>query len=97
MKLAIKNHASDVVAILALVVLSIVVAGYILNHERLRFPIIQSAPFKLYAQFSTAQAVMPGQGQSVRVSGVQIGDIGNVTLKNGLAVVELDIDQSTRT
>ncbi len=93
MKLAIKNHAGDVVAILALIVLSIVVAGYILNHERLRFPIIQSAPFKLYAQFSTAQAVMPGQGQSVRVSGVQIGDIGNVTLKNGLAVVELDIDQ----
>ena len=93
MKLAIKNHAGDVAAILALIVLSIVVAGYILNHERLRFPIIQSAPFKLYAQFSTAQAVMPGQGQSVRVSGVQIGDIGNVTLKNGLAVVELDIDQ----
>jgi phospholipid/cholesterol/gamma-HCH transport system substrate-binding protein len=92
-KLAIKNHAGDVAAILALIVLSIVVAGYILNHERLRFPIIQSAPFKLYAQFSTAQAVMPGQGQSVRVSGVQIGDIGNVTLKNGLAVVELDIDQ----
>ena len=97
MKLAIKNHLSDVVAILALVVLSIVVAGYILNHERLRFPLIQSAPFKLYAQFSTAQAVMPGQGQSVRVSGVQVGDIGAVTLKSGLAVVEMDIDQKYKT
>jgi phospholipid/cholesterol/gamma-HCH transport system substrate-binding protein len=97
MKLAIKRHAGDVVAILALVVLSIFVAGYILNHERLRFPLIQSAPFKLYAQFSTAQAVMPGQGQSVRVSGVQIGEIGNVTLKNGLAVVEMDVDQKYKT
>ncbi len=97
MKLAIKNHLSDVVAILALVVLSVVVAGYILNHERLRFPLIQSAPFKLYAQFSTAQAVMPGQGQSVRVSGVQVGDIGAVTLKSGLAVVEMDIDQKYKT
>jgi phospholipid/cholesterol/gamma-HCH transport system substrate-binding protein len=94
MKLAIKKHIGDVLAIVALVALSIAVAGYILDHERLRFPLIESAPFKMYAQFSTAQAVMPGQGQTVRVSGVQIGDIGSVTLKNGLAVVEMDIDQS---
>jgi phospholipid/cholesterol/gamma-HCH transport system substrate-binding protein len=94
MKLAIRTHLGDVLAIVALLVLSIAVAGYILNHERLRFPFIQSVPFKMYAQFSTAQAVMPGQGQTVRVSGVQIGDIGSVTLKNGLAVVQMDIGQS---
>jgi phospholipid/cholesterol/gamma-HCH transport system substrate-binding protein len=94
MKLAIKKHIGDVLAIAALLVLSIAVAGYILNHERLRFPFIQSAPVKMYAQFSTAQAVMPGQGQSVRVSGVQVGDIGSVTLENGLAVVQMDIGQS---
>jgi phospholipid/cholesterol/gamma-HCH transport system substrate-binding protein len=94
MKLAIKKHIGDVLAIVALLALSIAVAGYILDHERLRFPFIQSTPFKMYAQFSTAQAVMPGQGQTVRVSGVQIGDIGSVTLKNGLAVVEMDINQS---
>jgi phospholipid/cholesterol/gamma-HCH transport system substrate-binding protein len=96
MKRAIKNHAVDVAAILALVVLSVVVAGYILHHERLRFPLIQSAPFTLNADFSTAQAVMPGQGQSVRVSGVQIGEIGNVQLKNGIAVVQMNIDQQYR-
>ena len=39
------------------------------------------------AEFSTAQAVTPGQGQTVRVSGVQVGDIGGVTLKNGIAIV----------
>jgi phospholipid/cholesterol/gamma-HCH transport system substrate-binding protein len=93
-KLAIKKHIGDVVAIVALLVLSIAVAGYILGHERLRFPFIQSAPFKIYAQFSTAQAVMPGQGQTVRVSGVQVGDIGSVNLHNGLAVVQMDINQS---
>ena len=85
MKRAIKTHAGDFVAIIVLLVLSIVVAGYILNHERLRFPFIQSAPFTLNAEFSTAQAVTPGQGQSVRISGVQIGEIGSVTLKNGMA------------
>jgi phospholipid/cholesterol/gamma-HCH transport system substrate-binding protein len=94
MKLAIKKHLGDVFAIVALLILSIAVAGYILSHERLRFPFIQSAPFKMYAQFSTAQAVMPGQGQTVRVSGVQIGDIGSVNLNNGRAVVEMDINQS---
>jgi phospholipid/cholesterol/gamma-HCH transport system substrate-binding protein len=93
MKRAIKTHLGDFAAILALLVLSIGVAGYILNHERLRFPFIQSAPFTLNAELSTAQAVTPGQGQSVRVSGVQIGDIGGVTLKNGIAIVRMDINQ----
>ena len=96
MKLAIKKHWGDVVAIVALVVLSVVVAGYILGKERFHFPLIQSTPFEVNAEFSTAQAVMPGQGQSVRVSGVQIGDIGGVTLKDGRAIVQLRISDSYR-
>ena len=92
-KRAIKNHSGDFAAILVLLVLSVVVAGYILNHERLRFPFIQSAPFTMKAEFSTAQAVTPGQGQTVRVSGVQIGEVGQVSLQNGIAVVQLQIDQ----
>ena len=93
MKRAIKNHAADCAAIIVLLILSIVVAGYILNHERLRFPFFQSAQFTMNAAFSTAQAVTPGQGQSVRVSGVQIGSISGVTLHNGIAVVQMQIDQ----
>ncbi len=94
MKRAIKDHASDFAAIIVLLVLSVVVAGYILNHERFRFPLIQSTPVTINAEFSTAQAVTPGQGQSVRVSGVQIGEIGGVTLKNGIAIVNMQIDQT---
>ena len=48
--------------------------------------------YQLKAEFSTAQAVVAGQGQTVRVSGVRIGDIGGVELKNGHAVVKMDID-----
>jgi phospholipid/cholesterol/gamma-HCH transport system substrate-binding protein len=92
-KRAIKNHASDFAAIIVLLILSVVVAGYILTKERLRFPFIQSSPVTMNAEFSTAQAVTPGQGQSVRVSGVQIGEVGNVKLKNGIAVVQMQIDQ----
>ena len=74
MKRAIKNHLTDFLAIIGLLLLSIVVAGYVLNHEGLRFPFIESPQFTLNAEFSTAQAVTPGQGQSVRISGVQIGE-----------------------
>jgi len=91
-KRAIRTHLTDFAAILLLLALSIVVAGYILSHERFHFPFIESSPFTVNAEFSTAQAVTPGQGQSVRVSGVQIGLIGNVTLKNGIAHVQLQID-----
>jgi phospholipid/cholesterol/gamma-HCH transport system substrate-binding protein len=91
-KRAIKTHAVDFAAIIVLIVVAIVVSGYILNHERLRFPFIQSSPYTLNAEFSTGQAVTPGQGQTVRVSGVQIGEVGNVTLKNGISIVQLNID-----
>ncbi len=93
MKRAIKNHAVDFAAIIVLLLLSVVVAGYVLTQERFRFPFIDAAPYTLNAEFSTAQAVTPGQGQSVRVSGVYVGQIGAVTLKNGLADVRLDISQ----
>jgi phospholipid/cholesterol/gamma-HCH transport system substrate-binding protein len=93
MRRAIRTHLGDFVAILVLLVLSVVVAGYILNHERLRFPFIQSTPFTINAELQTGQAVTPGQGQTVRVSGVQIGEIGGVKLQNGIAVVQLQIDQ----
>jgi phospholipid/cholesterol/gamma-HCH transport system substrate-binding protein len=92
MKRAIKNHSGDFAAIIGLLLLSIVVAGYILHHERLRFPFVDQKQFHLNAEFSTAQAVTPGQGQTVRVSGVQVGDIGTVTLKNGVAIVQMDMD-----
>jgi phospholipid/cholesterol/gamma-HCH transport system substrate-binding protein len=91
-KRAIREHWKDFAAIVGLLLITVVVAGYILSNERLRFPFISSSPYVINAAFSTAQAITPGQGQSVRVSGVQIGLIGNVTLKNGEGVVQLDID-----
>ncbi len=92
MKRAIKNHSTDFVAIIVLIVLAVVVVGYVLHNEGFRFPFIQSSPFTVNAEFSTAQAVTPGQGQTVRVSGVQIGTLSGVTLKNGYAIVQMSID-----
>lgn len=95
MKRAIRNHWKDFVAILGLLVLSLAVAVFILNHERLRFPWQQSR-FTINADFQTAQAVTPGQGQAVDISGVQVGEIGGVALHNGVAVVQMQIDQRYR-
>ena len=96
MKRAISTHLRDFGAILALLGLAAVVAGYVLSHEGFHFPLIQSAPFEMNAELSTAQAVTPGQGQTVRVSGVQVGEIGAVTLKNGVAIVRMDIQPKYR-
>jgi phospholipid/cholesterol/gamma-HCH transport system substrate-binding protein len=92
-KTAIRKHLGDFLAICALFVLGLGVTGYILSHERFRFPLIQSEPFPVKAEFTTAQAVIPGQGQTVRVAGVRVGDIGGVHLEHGRAVVRMDIDQ----
>src|SRR5436305_3154229 len=93
MKRAIRTHLVDFIAILVLVVMAAGVSIYVLSHERLHFPFVESGPYKLYVELSSAKAVTPGQGQTVRVSGVQVGDIGKVTLRNGLAVVEMDMQQ----
>jgi len=90
---AIRNHAKDFAAILALFSLAGFIAFYILDQQRLRFPVLEAQPFRLKAEFSTAQAITPGQGQTVRIAGVRIGDIGKAQLRDGRAIVTLDIDE----
>jgi phospholipid/cholesterol/gamma-HCH transport system substrate-binding protein len=95
-KRAISKHLTDFTAIIVLLVVASGVSVYILSNQRLRFPIVQPAPKKLKFEFSTAQAVTPGQGQTVRVSGVKVGDISKTELKDGRALVTVDIDHKYR-
>jgi phospholipid/cholesterol/gamma-HCH transport system substrate-binding protein len=88
---AIRKHLRDFAAIVALAAIALGVGGYVLAQQRLRFP-WQGTPFRVKAEFATAQAVTPGQGQTVRVSGVRVGDITKVALKDGRAVVTMDLD-----
>jgi phospholipid/cholesterol/gamma-HCH transport system substrate-binding protein len=91
---AIRKHLGDFVALLVLFLIAIGISGYIIANQdaRPRIPFIEAKGFKLKAEFSDAQAVTPGQGQSVRVAGVQVGKITEVKLQNGVAVVTLDLD-----
>jgi phospholipid/cholesterol/gamma-HCH transport system substrate-binding protein len=92
MRHAIRKHALDFAAILGMVSIALAVAVYILTQQRLRFPVVQKERMHLKAEFATGQAVTPGQGQTVRVAGVKVGDIGRVELDEGRAVVTMDID-----
>jgi phospholipid/cholesterol/gamma-HCH transport system substrate-binding protein len=89
---AIRKHLADFLAIAGLALVAAVVSVFILDHQRMRFPLFEDKPLHLNAEFQTAQAVIAGQGQTVRVSGVRVGDIGGVDLKDGRAIVRLDID-----
>ena len=95
MKTAILKHTRDFIAIGVIALIAVLVGGYILSNQRFYLPawvpIIGSDFVDYNAQFSTAQAVTPGQGQTVIVAGVTIGEIGGVTLKNGTAIVQMKI------
>jgi phospholipid/cholesterol/gamma-HCH transport system substrate-binding protein len=93
MRHAISKHLGDFIAVLALLVIAGGVSVYILSNQRLRFPIVESKPFQLKGEFITGQAVTPGQGQTVRVSGVRIGDIAKVDLVEGRAIITFDIER----
>ena len=93
MKRAIRNHLRDFIAIIALTSIALFVAYYILQNQRLRLPYIEEQPFELKAEMSSAQAVTPGQGQTVRIAGIRIGDIAKTELKEGRAIITLHLDQ----
>jgi phospholipid/cholesterol/gamma-HCH transport system substrate-binding protein len=92
MKTAIRKHLGDFLAIIALFILALGTSAYILTNQRLRFPLVQKPVHRLKVELPNAQAVTPGQGQTVRVAGVEVGQIGKVELEDGIALVELAIE-----
>jgi len=97
MKRAIREHSRDFAAIIALIVLAIAAVSVILVQQRFTLPSwvpgIGSNRFELKAELSSAQAVTPGQGQTVNIAGIKVGDISGVALQSGAAVVTMEIQQ----
>src|SRR3954449_7771906 len=71
-------------------------AIYILDHQNLRLPVLDEKAWTLKAEFTSAQAVVPGQGQTIRVSGIRVGDVSKVQLRDGRALVTFSMDQKYR-
>jgi phospholipid/cholesterol/gamma-HCH transport system substrate-binding protein len=92
-KRAIGAHLRDFVAVIGLFVIAVGVGGYILSQQRLRFPFVEDKPSHVFVELQNAQGVTPGQGQTVRVAGMRVGDVGKVELHEGRARVRLDLDR----
>ncbi len=87
----IRRYARELLASIGLIAIGLAVAGTILVEQNFRWP--WESSYEIKAEFSSAQAVTPGQGQQVTVSGVKVGDVAGVDLEDGRAVVTLDIDE----
>ena len=96
---AIRKHLGDVAAIIGLVAIALVVAAVILANQRMTlpgwFPVLGQGFTEIDAELSTAQAVTPGQGQTVNVAGVEVGEISRVRLEDGKAIVTLKLEEDS--
>jgi phospholipid/cholesterol/gamma-HCH transport system substrate-binding protein len=91
----IERYRTAFIAVITMVVIAAAVGGYILAHENLKLPgwvpVLGREYFTLKADFQTAQALTPGQGQAVTIAGAKIGEIASVDLQNGVAVVTMKV------
>jgi phospholipid/cholesterol/gamma-HCH transport system substrate-binding protein len=91
----IERYRTAFIAVVTMIVIAAVVGGYILAHENLKLPswvpVLGHTYFNLDAEFQTAQAVTPGQGQAVTIAGAKIGEIATVDLRNGVALVTMKV------
>lgn len=91
-----RGHRKDTIAIIVLAIAGIVMMLGIFTQQKASLP--AWLPFvgeefeHISAEFATAQAVTPGQGQSVDIAGIQIGKVTSVDLEDGHAVVGMDIE-----
>jgi phospholipid/cholesterol/gamma-HCH transport system substrate-binding protein len=91
----IRRYRSAFIAVVSMILIAAFVGGYILSHENLKLPswvpVLGKNYFTLKADFQTAQAVTPGQGQAVTIAGAKIGEIASVDLQNGIATVTMNL------
>jgi len=93
---AIREHLRDFLAIGVLIILAVVTTGVILASQTTILPswlpLLGEERFELKAEFSSAQAVTPGQGQTVTIAGINVGQVSGSELESGRAIVTMQID-----
>jgi phospholipid/cholesterol/gamma-HCH transport system substrate-binding protein len=91
----IERYRTAFISVVAMILIALFVGGYILSNERLSLPgwvpVLGKNYVTLKADFRTAQAVTPGQGQSVTIAGAKIGEIASVQSNGGDALVTMNI------
>ena len=90
-----RGRGKDTIAIAVVAVVGIAMMLGIFVQQKASLP--SWLPFvgesfeHITGEFTTAQAVTPGQGQAVDIAGIQIGKVTSVNLEDGHAVVGMDI------
>src|SRR5271166_6200439 len=91
----IERYRTAFISVVTMIVIAAAVGGYILAHENLKLPgwvpVLGRNYYTLKAEFETAQAVTPGQGQAVTIAGAKVGEIASVELHEGVATVTMRI------
>ncbi len=91
----IERYRTAFIAMVTMIVIAAAIGGYILAHENFKLPgwvpVLGRSYYTLKAEFQTAQAVTPGQGQAVTIAGAKIGEVGSVELNQGIATVTMRI------
>jgi phospholipid/cholesterol/gamma-HCH transport system substrate-binding protein len=92
----VRGRRKDTIAIFVLAIAGVVMMLGIFVQQKASLPawlpVVGEEFEHISAEFSTAQAVTPGQGQAVDIAGIQIGKVASVDLENGHAVVGMDIE-----
>jgi phospholipid/cholesterol/gamma-HCH transport system substrate-binding protein len=97
MKRVLERYGVPFAAIIVIVLIGMTAAVGVLANQRFYLPKwvpILGGDFVDYTiDFSSAKAVVPGQGQTVAISGVTVGDIKDVKLYNGRGRVSVKIQR----
>jgi phospholipid/cholesterol/gamma-HCH transport system substrate-binding protein len=91
-----RGRSKDTIAIIVLAAVGVVMTLWIFTQQKASLPnwvpIVGEEFDHITGEFTTAQAVTPGQGQAVDIAGIQIGKVTSVDLEDGHAVVGMDIE-----
>lgn len=91
-----RGRGKDTIAIVVLTIIAIVLTLWIFTQQKASLPswapLVGEDFVTLTGEFTTAQAVTAGQGQAIVIAGVKVGKVGSVELKDGRAVVGMDIE-----
>ena len=91
-----RGRGRDTIAIIVLSIIAIVMTLWIFTQQKASLPawapLVGEDFVGLSADFTSAQAVTPGQGQAVVIAGVRVGKVSSVEVDEGHAVVGMDVE-----
>lgn len=89
MRKGIRDNGKWLAVIAFLMVTATIAGGYILNQQRLTNPFADF--YTVNAEFENTAGLNAGLGQAVNVAGVRVGTITSSTLRDGSAIVEMQV------